>query len=69
MKQNDLYSYNSMKRFTLFLVLILNILSVYSQPYTSQVWLSDNGDGTYSNPVLYADYSDPMSFGLAMNIT
>ncbi len=22
-------------------------------------WVSDNGDGTYTNPVLYADYSDP----------
>jgi beta-xylosidase len=25
----------------------------------SQVWVSDNGDGTYKNPILYADYSDP----------
>ena len=23
------------------------------------VWCPDNGDGTYTNPVLYADYSDP----------
>lgn len=23
------------------------------------VWIPDNGDGTYTNPVLYADYSDP----------
>ncbi len=22
-------------------------------------WVSDNGDGTYKNPVIYADYSDP----------
>ena len=22
-------------------------------------WVADNGDGTYRNPVLYADYSDP----------
>jgi beta-xylosidase/lysophospholipase L1-like esterase len=22
-------------------------------------WIADNGDGTFSNPVLYADYSDP----------
>ena len=27
--------------------------------YKSQVWCPDNGDGTYTNPVLYADYSDP----------
>ncbi|MEI7423269.1 MAG: glycoside hydrolase 43 family protein [Prolixibacteraceae bacterium] len=25
----------------------------------SKVWVSDNGNGTYTNPVLYADYSDP----------
>lgn len=25
----------------------------------SKVWVSDNGDGTYKNPVLHADYSDP----------
>ncbi|MGD1045971.1 MAG: family 43 glycosylhydrolase [Bacteroidota bacterium] len=23
------------------------------------VWLSDNGNGTYNNPIIYADYSDP----------
>ena len=22
-------------------------------------WISDNGDGTYTNPILYTDYSDP----------
>jgi beta-xylosidase len=27
--------------------------------YVSQVWVADRGDGTYRNPVLYADYSDP----------
>jgi beta-xylosidase len=25
----------------------------------SKVWVSDNGDGTYKNPIIYADYSDP----------
>jgi beta-xylosidase len=25
----------------------------------SSVWNPDNGDGTYTNPVIYADYSDP----------
>src|SRR3954466_13798732 len=25
----------------------------------SKVWVPDNGDGTYRNPVLNADYSDP----------
>ena len=27
--------------------------------YVSEVWNPDNGDGTYTNPVLNADYSDP----------
>ena len=27
--------------------------------YKSQVWSPDNGDGTYTNPVINADYSDP----------
>jgi len=30
-----------------------------SKKYVSEVWQSDRGDGTYSNPILYADYSDP----------
>ncbi|MFV0537922.1 MAG: glycoside hydrolase 43 family protein [Dysgonomonas sp.] len=34
-------------------------LHANAQTYKSQVWVSDNGDGTYKNPVLYADYSDP----------
>ncbi|MEI6948378.1 glycoside hydrolase 43 family protein [Paraflavisolibacter sp. H34] len=28
-------------------------------PYISKVWVSDQGNGTYKNPVLDADYSDP----------
>lgn len=27
--------------------------------YISDVWVADNGDGTYTNPILHADYSDP----------
>ena len=27
--------------------------------HVSKVWVADQGDGTYKNPVLYADYSDP----------
>ena len=33
-------------------------LSVSAQ-YVSKVWNPDNGDGTYKNPVINADYSDP----------
>jgi beta-xylosidase len=25
----------------------------------SKVWVADNGDGTYKNPIIHADYSDP----------
>ncbi|MAN29389.1 glycoside hydrolase family 43 protein [Mesonia oceanica] len=27
--------------------------------YVSEVWVADQGDGTYKNPILHADYSDP----------
>jgi beta-xylosidase len=30
-----------------------------NQQYVSKVWVADNGNGTYKNPVLNADYSDP----------
>ncbi|MCQ2129671.1 MAG: glycoside hydrolase 43 family protein [Bacteroidaceae bacterium] len=32
---------------------------VASAQYVSKVWSPDNGDGTYKNPVINADYSDP----------
>ena len=31
----------------------------FAVPLAAQVWRSDQGDGTYRNPVLYADYPDP----------
>ena len=34
-------------------------LLAQAQQYTSKVWSPDNGDGTYTNPVINADYSDP----------
>ena len=41
----------------LFLFTSHNIFSHNS--YVSKVWVADNGDGTYKNPILHADYSDP----------
>lgn len=42
------------------IVLILAIpFKVFPQSGTSKVWVADNGDGTYNNPILHADYSDP----------
>ncbi|HTG64930.1 MAG TPA: glycoside hydrolase 43 family protein [Flavobacterium sp.] len=42
------------------LVLLSNqfVVAQKSKEY-SKVWVADNGDGTYKNPVLHADYSDP----------
>ena len=37
---------------------VLAALSAHAQ-YRSQVWSPDNGDGTFTNPVINADYSDP----------
>ena len=46
------------------LYLLISLLSVMpaaaqEKNYVSEVWVSDLGNGTYKNPVLYADYSDP----------
>lgn len=41
-----------------FLSLLFVPLASYGQ-YRSEVWCPDNGDGTYTNPVINADYSDP----------
>ena len=30
-----------------------------SASISKPVWVSDNGDGTYKNPIIFADYSDP----------
>lgn len=34
-------------------------LPAAAQSTSSQVWVPDLGNGTYKNPVPYADYSDP----------
>src|SRR5436190_1360945 len=33
--------------------------SISAQTSISKVWVADNRDGTYRNPILHADYSDP----------
>lgn len=50
-----------MKHYSI-LFLILSTTLLFSQAkktYISDVWVADNGDGTYKNPILYSDYSDP----------
>lgn len=47
------------------LLLLLLAFTLYTSAqdkqgnYTSRVWVADNGNGTYKNPILHADYSDP----------
>src|SRR4029078_13588883 len=43
------------------LILLLTILvwrPISAQTSVSKVWVADNGDGTYRNPIIHADYSD-----------
>ena len=45
---------------TLFFLLGATVATAVAQGNTvSKVWVADNGDGTYKNPIIYADYSDP----------
>ncbi len=41
------------------MLLMLPLAALAQGNYKSQVWSPDNGDGTYTNPVINADYSDP----------
>ena len=47
-----------MKRQLISFITLCFPLCIHAQ-YVSEVWNPDNGDGTYTNPVLNADYSDP----------
>jgi len=42
-----------------FLLFFLTSSWVMSQNGVSKVWKADQGDGTYINPIIHADYSDP----------
>ena len=43
--------------FTLYL--ITSFSSYAQENYVSEAWSPDKGDGTYKNPIIHADYSDP----------
>ncbi len=43
----------------LFFLLLTMLPTTMMGQYKSSVWCSDNGDGTFTNPVINADYSDP----------
>ena len=47
------------KSFLLLASLALSVAAMAQSGYKSQVWSPDNGDGTFTNPVINADYSDP----------
>lgn len=53
--------YWQIKKIAFFFVFAAGVLPVFTQSAgkVSQVWVADQGDGTYKNPILYADYSDP----------
>src|SRR5262245_62199022 len=40
-------------------VAVLLFFAICQSLSTQSVWTPDNGDGTYKNPIIYADYSDP----------
>lgn len=42
-----------------FLLALITVPMFMHAQYRSEVWCPDNGDGTYTNPVIDADYSDP----------
>jgi beta-xylosidase len=54
MKKKKLLHCNSIMMLFLALPFML-----FAQSHVSKAWVADNGDGTYKNPVLHADYSDP----------
>jgi hypothetical protein len=42
---------------------------ITAQPkYVSKVWVADQSNGTYKNPILDADYSDPDAIRIAVRL-
>ena len=48
-----------MKKLTVLFAVSVLALALNAEPYVSQVWKADLGNGKFQNPILYADYSDP----------
>ena len=48
-----------MKCLSALILLFFSVVAYAQKTYVSEVWVADNGDGTYKNPIIYADYSDP----------
>ena len=49
-----------MLRYLLCFACILFVLVSFSR-HRARAWQSDHGNGTFNNPVLYADYPDPLA--------
>jgi beta-xylosidase len=47
------------KLFLILLFLQIMFTGICQERYKSSVWVADNGNGTFKNPVINADYSDP----------
>ena len=45
-----------LKKYYIFLLILCLLLSQITFAFA---WQSDNGNGTFNNPVMYADYPDP----------
>ena len=41
------------------MICLITSQALAQESFISKVWISDNGNGTYTNPILHADYSDP----------
>ena len=50
---------NKVRLILLFVLLFFCLENNAQNNYISTVWVADNGDGTYKNPIINADYSDP----------
>jgi len=48
-----------MTRLYCIILFFIVTLRLSAQNPVSKVWVADNGDGTYKNPIIHADYSDP----------
>lgn len=51
--------YIILRRSVVIITGILCTVSSIAQENISEVWVADKGDGTYKNPIIHADYSDP----------
>jgi len=41
------------------LAIIFSTCTLFGQNWENGVWNADNGNGTYTNPILHSDFSDP----------